>query len=144
MLLRQCANIKCKRLFLPSKYQGDRQEYCDRPECRRASACWSRKKWRLKEEERNPLFAQEEAARVGDWRARKKCRDAAARGRDIGEVVERLRQRVKLLEALIKGLAAFLGGRETGPDDVQAFLKRCVETVLELGLARSVPDPILL
>lgn len=131
MIQHECVN--CHQKFTANKYHPDDQHYCGKRECRRASACASRKKWRNAQAENDPTYWAREVKRVSESRARKKRREAALRGLDPRVVVAYLREQVRRLEMFIKGLAAFFGGSAMGLEELDAFLERCAENVRKLG-----------
>lgn len=59
---RKCNN--CHEYFIPDKYNYHSQEYCTKAECRRVSKINSRRKYRLKDENRTPKKLREESERV--------------------------------------------------------------------------------
>jgi hypothetical protein len=48
-------------------------------------------------------------------------------------VLERLREKFRRLELMVKGLVAFLGGGALAEEEVDGFLARCAEAVGEPG-----------
>jgi hypothetical protein len=63
---KRCSN--CKDLFPPNPRNATRQEYCLKPECRRASKADSQKRWTEKPENRNYFCGQTNVQRVQEWR----------------------------------------------------------------------------
>ncbi len=63
---KKCPNCKC--LFIPDYRNRDRQKYCRKPECRKASKAESQKKWLAKPENQNYFSGSENVERVQEWR----------------------------------------------------------------------------
>lgn len=63
---KSCRN--CKDLFPPNPQNATRQEYCCKPECRRASKADSQKRWTEKPENRNYFCGPTNVQRVQEWR----------------------------------------------------------------------------
>lgn len=63
---KRCRN--CKRLFVPDYRNRDRQNYCDKPECKQASKTESQKKWLAKPDNENYFSGPLHVARVQEWR----------------------------------------------------------------------------
>ncbi|MBW2220659.1 MAG: hypothetical protein JRF40_14405 [Deltaproteobacteria bacterium] len=63
---KRCKN--CKRLFIPDYRNRNRQNYCKRDKCRKASKVASQEKWVDKPENRNYFRGPENVQRVQDWR----------------------------------------------------------------------------
>jgi hypothetical protein len=63
-----CRNLNCKNLFFPKPHNATRQEYCRKPECRRASKVDSQKRWAEKPENRNYFCGPTNVERVQEWR----------------------------------------------------------------------------
>jgi len=61
-----CRN--CNELFPPNPRNATRQEYCGKPECRRASKADSQKRWTEKPENRNYFCGPTNVQRVQEWR----------------------------------------------------------------------------
>ncbi len=59
----------CKELFTPSRSCRNRQCYCSKSECRKASARASQQRWLRKPENQNYFRGEEHADRVRSWRA---------------------------------------------------------------------------
>ena len=58
----------CRRLFVPDCRNRNRQNYCDKDICRKASKTASQKKWLNKPENRNYFRGTENTQRVQEWR----------------------------------------------------------------------------
>ena len=58
----------CGRLFVPDPRNYDRQNYCQKPECRKASKSASQKKWLRKPENKNYFKGSDHVERVRNWR----------------------------------------------------------------------------
>jgi len=58
----------CNRLFEPDARNRNRQRFCAKPECRKASKALSQKKWQEKPENRDYFKGPENVARVRQWR----------------------------------------------------------------------------
>jgi hypothetical protein len=58
----------CKRLFVPDPRNRNRQRYCSRTPCRKASKSTSQKKWLLKPENKDHFKGPENVERVREWR----------------------------------------------------------------------------
>jgi hypothetical protein len=63
---KKCCN--CRRLFLPDHRNKNKQEYCDRAPCRKASKAASQKKWLSKPENADYFLGPENIERVQKWR----------------------------------------------------------------------------
>lgn len=63
---KKCRN--CRRLFIPDYRNHNRQKYCKRDKCRKASKTASQKKWLNKPENKNHFRGPENVQRVQDWR----------------------------------------------------------------------------
>ena len=59
---------KCKRLFIPDHRNHDRQKYCERAECRKASKVASQKKWFNKPKNKDYFRGTVNVQRVQEWR----------------------------------------------------------------------------
>ena len=60
--------INCKGLFIPDPRNANRQEYCCKPECRKASKVASQRRWLAKPENRDYFSGVENVKRVQLWR----------------------------------------------------------------------------
>lgn len=60
----------CEELFIPDARNKDRQKYCKKPCCRKASKAASQKKWLSKPENKNYFSGPENVYRVQQWRKR--------------------------------------------------------------------------
>ncbi len=63
---KRCKN--CGKLFIPDYRNRERQKYCNKPECKRASKAASQEKWLSKPENKNYFRGPEQVQRVQDWR----------------------------------------------------------------------------
>ena len=63
---KRCCN--CKKLFWPDSRNGDRQHFCRKPECRKASKADSQKHWVEKPENQDYFCGSKNVERVQDWR----------------------------------------------------------------------------
>jgi hypothetical protein len=63
---KKCRN--CRKLFLPDPRNRDRQKYCRKPDCRRASKADSQKRWRQKPENQDYFRGPDCVERVQQWR----------------------------------------------------------------------------
>jgi hypothetical protein len=63
---RKCKN--CQEYFLPDYRNINRQKYCSKPECRKASKADSQKRWLGKPENRDYFRSGSHAERVRVWR----------------------------------------------------------------------------
>jgi hypothetical protein len=63
---KKCPN--CRYLFIPDPRNQNRQKYCKKPECRKASKAESQKKWLAKPENQNYFSSPENVLRVQEWR----------------------------------------------------------------------------
>jgi hypothetical protein len=64
---RKCKN--CHIVFLPDPRNAKRQNFCSKPECRKASKKASQRKWLNKPENKNHFRGPENVLRVQMWRA---------------------------------------------------------------------------
>ena len=58
----------CKSLFIPDARNAKRQEYCEKPPCRKASKAASQQRWLQKPENRDYFRAPVHVKRVQQWR----------------------------------------------------------------------------
>jgi len=58
----------CGELFQPDARNANRQQYCGKPECRKASKAASQKRWLQKPENRNYFRGPDNVKRVQEWR----------------------------------------------------------------------------
>ena len=58
----------CRKLFWPDSRNGDRQHFCRKPECRKASKADSQKRWVEKPENQDYFLGPKNVERVQDWR----------------------------------------------------------------------------
>jgi hypothetical protein len=58
----------CKKLFGPDLHNASRQEYCDKPECRKASKAASQKRWTEKPDNWDYFCGPTNVQRVQQWR----------------------------------------------------------------------------
>ena len=63
---KRCRN--CKKLFWPDSRNCDRQHFCRKPECRKASKADSQKRWVEKPENQDYFLGPKNVERVQDWR----------------------------------------------------------------------------
>lgn len=63
---RKCKH--CRRMFRPDCRNHTHQEYCDKPECRKASKTASQKKWLMKPENKHYFKGHDHVERVNQWR----------------------------------------------------------------------------
>jgi hypothetical protein len=64
---RRCKCLSCKELFLPDYRSGERQRFCFKPDCRKASKRESQKAWLAKPENQSYFRDAKNAERVRDW-----------------------------------------------------------------------------
>jgi hypothetical protein len=60
--------LHCKSLFRPDPRNADRQRYCCKPDCRKASKAASQKRWLQKPENQKYFHGPEHVKRVQQWR----------------------------------------------------------------------------
>lgn len=63
---KRCRN--CRRLFIPDPRNRNRQKYCGKTECRKASKSASQKKWFNKPENKDYFRGSANVDRVREWR----------------------------------------------------------------------------
>ncbi|MBW2605853.1 MAG: hypothetical protein JRE28_16345 [Deltaproteobacteria bacterium] len=63
---KKCRN--CDLLFVPDHRNRERQMYCEKPECRRASKAASQRKWLQKPENKDHFKGPVNVQRVQEWR----------------------------------------------------------------------------
>jgi len=63
---KKCCN--CKKLFRPDPRNANRQKYCRKPECRKASKAASQQRWLQKPENQDYFRGPENVKRVQHWR----------------------------------------------------------------------------
>lgn len=69
--MKSIKRIKCRhcgRLLIPDARNKDRQKYCCRPVCQKASKAASQKEWLSKPENQNYFRGPEHVLRVQEWR----------------------------------------------------------------------------
>src|SRR5690348_15328544 len=59
--------LSCNELFLPDYRSGERQRFCCKPDCRKASKRESQKAWLAKPENQHYFRDAKNAERVRDW-----------------------------------------------------------------------------
>lgn len=64
---RRCKCLNCKEHFLPNYRNRERQRFCSRADCRKASKQASQKAWLQKPENQNQFRDPDHAARVRQW-----------------------------------------------------------------------------
>jgi hypothetical protein len=65
---RRCNCRNCHELFTPDHRNRKKQNYCSKPECRKASKAASQRLWQLKEENKSYFRGPENVRRVQEWR----------------------------------------------------------------------------
>ena len=65
---RKCKCLNCSELFPPDHRNAQRQKYCSKKECRKASKANSQRKWLRRPENRNYFRGPENVQRVRGWR----------------------------------------------------------------------------
>ena len=65
---RKCRN--CRELFIPDHRNQNKQRYCSKPQCKKASKSASQKKWLAQEDNKNYFRGPEHVQRVQRWRTR--------------------------------------------------------------------------
>ena len=63
---KKCCN--CKDLFIPDPRNANRQQYCRKPDCRKASKAASQRRWLAKPKNQNYFSGPENVKRVQLWR----------------------------------------------------------------------------
>ncbi len=58
----------CRRLFVPDRRNREKQDYCEKTPCRKASKAASQKKWLSKPENKNYFRGPDNIERVQKWR----------------------------------------------------------------------------
>jgi len=66
---RKCRN--CGDFFIPDPRNVRKQEYCRKPECRKASKAAAQARWLAKSENKNYFSGPENVRRVQEWRKHK-------------------------------------------------------------------------
>ncbi len=64
----KCKN--CCELFSPDRRNINKQEYCSKPGCRKASKAVAQARWLAKKENRNYFRGSENVERVQEWRTK--------------------------------------------------------------------------
>jgi hypothetical protein len=64
---RRCKCLNCKELFLPHRRSAKRQQFCAKPDCRKASKRESQKAWLAKPGNQDYFWDAKNAERVRDW-----------------------------------------------------------------------------
>lgn len=136
---RRCRN--CRELFTPDHRNRNRQRYCSRPECRKASKAAAQNKWLGKKENQNYFRGPENVRRVQEWRKhnpgyRRKRKFGKERLQDhlSGNCQKKQGEKLKLTEnalqdlltnhpTVIVGLLAHLSGSLLQDDIVDTTLR---------------------
>ena len=63
---KKCRN--CRRLFVPDHRNREKQDYCEKAPCRKASKAASQKKWLSKSENKDYFRSPDNVERVQKWR----------------------------------------------------------------------------
>ena len=92
---KKCRN--CKYLFVPDPRNQNRQEYCDKTECLKASKAASQKKWLTKPENKDYFTGPDNVKRVQEWRKKnpdywKRSKKPVALQDDIALTLLRMQQ----------------------------------------------------
>lgn len=136
---RKCIN--CRELFVPDHRNRNKQRYCSRPECRKASKAAAQKRWLQKAENKNYYRCPDNVRRVQEWRKnnpgyrqkRKLCR-GRLQDHLSGNYKEKQYNRPKLTNEVLQdlltqyptvlvGLMAHLSGSLLQDDIVQTTLR---------------------
>jgi hypothetical protein len=106
---RKCKN--CRDLFFPDHRNRNKQQYCSRPECRKASKAAAQKKWLQKAENKNYFRCSENVRRVQEWRKtnpgyrqRRKLRRKRLQDHLSGNNLRKQRDRPMLTTAVLQDL----------------------------------------
>ena len=144
----------CSSLFLPDYRNWDRQHYCQKPDCRRASKAASQRRWLRKPANRNYFRDAKNVEHVQEWRRthpgywRKKAQKTAASqgapGPDSqgvhptqascnvpGSPLRTLQDVCLTKNPAFIGLIALVSGR-TLPDDIASIARRVVDQGLNI------------
>jgi len=65
---RQKKCLGCQKWFTPDPRSKDRQRFCSKPACKKASKAWRQARWRSKPENRTYWHGEKEVERVRQWR----------------------------------------------------------------------------
>src|SRR6266446_3441720 len=65
----RCKCLHCKELFVPNRRNWWHQQYCAKPECRKASKAQSQRRWLSKPVNRDAFGGSANVERVRQWRA---------------------------------------------------------------------------
>jgi len=63
---KKCLN--CQKKFTPDPRTQDRQRFCSKAACKKASKAWRQARWRVKPENQNYWRGAKEVERVRQWR----------------------------------------------------------------------------
>ena len=100
---KKCRN--CKELFIPDARNTQRQKYCRKPECRKASKAASQQRWLQKPENQDYFCGPDNVKRVqlwreanpGYWRRKHKNKQNALQDRSISQATENNNDNVKFV-----------------------------------------------
>ena len=136
---RKCKH--CRELFIPDHRNRNKQRYCSRQDCRKASKTASQKKWQTKADNKNYHCGPENVRRVQQWRKRNpgywkkmKIKQQALQDHLSENSAEKHKDRSKLTKtplqdllthypAVIVGLLAHLSGSPLQDDIAETGLR---------------------
>lgn len=136
---RKCKH--CRELFIPDYRNKNKQKYCAKPDCRKASKTAAHKKWLQKEENKNYFRNPENVSRVQEWRRnnpgywqRQQSRRNALQDHLTGNNQEKQEDKTKLVKTplqdlltgypvVLVGLLAHLSGSPLQDDIVETGLR---------------------
>ena len=92
---KKCRN--CRRLFVPDHRNREKQDYCEKAPCRKASKAASQKKWLSKSENKDYFRGPDNVERVQKWREDtpgywKRTKRSATLQDDIANTLLRMQQ----------------------------------------------------
>jgi hypothetical protein len=98
---KKCCN--CKDLFIPEPRNAERQKYCHKPQCRKASKAASQRRWLQKPENQDYFSGPENVKRVqlwrqdnpGYWRSKRKIKKDALQDPLNPQAIENKRDNVE-------------------------------------------------
>lgn len=117
MIERMC--LCCQEPFMSNKYHPE-QQYCSKPECRKASHSAANRKWRASLRRDDPLRESQIKRRARQRRRMTLCRELSD-----------WRKRLARCQMLLLGMLGLLGGR-TGGEDLAETISRCLDAGRDL------------
>lgn len=109
----------CQEPFTPNKYHPE-QQYCSKPNCRRASHAAANRKWRASLRRDDPLRESQIRQRARQRQRMRLCRELSD-----------WRKRLARCQMLLLGMLGLLGGA-TGGEGLAETVSRCLDAGRDL------------